>query len=69
MSYGYTVTFSEDGLLGVYSTMRKAEAAVAEYMADMEYHIEIDSITKEKCQQWIWFKGGTYARIDRWLIQ
>ena len=23
MAYGYTVTFSEDGLLGVYSTMRK----------------------------------------------
>ena len=49
--------------------MRKAEAAVADYMADMEYHIEIDSITKEKSQQWIWFKGGTYALIDRWLIQ
>lgn len=68
MAYVYTVTFSEDGLLGAYSTMRKAEAAIADYMADMD-NVEVDSMKKEKCQQWIWFKGGTYALIDRWLIQ
>ena len=69
MAYAYTVRFPNDGIIGVYSTMRKAELAWTLWSKDHGYEYTVDSIRKMKNYQTIWFTNGEYVEIDRWLIQ
>ena len=68
MAYAYTVNFPSDGIIGVYSTMRKAECAIQDWIKEHNYDFVVDTITKEKEYQTIWFDGGFYAEIDRFWI-
>jgi hypothetical protein len=68
MAYAYTVKFPNDGIIGVYSTMRKAECAIQYWIKDHGYEYTVDSIRKMKNYQTIWFTNGEYAEIDRWYI-
>jgi len=69
MAYAYTVKFADDGIIGVYSTMLKAEYAAASWVVDQCYDMVIDQIKKEKDSQWIWFTNGDHAYIERWTIE
>ena len=69
MAYAYTVKFPQDGIIGVYTTMTKAETAVSDWIRDQGYTHTVDSITKRKNYQTIWFDCGEYAEIDRWYMQ
>ena len=68
MAYAYTVKFPEDGIIGVYSSMLKAELATSEWIKDHGYEYTVDSIRKMKNYQTIWFTNGEYVEIDRWYI-
>lgn len=69
MAYAYTVKFPNDGIIGVYSTMKKAESAWQEWIRDHGYTHTVESIKKTKNYQTIWFDCGEYAEIDRWFIE
>ena len=69
MAYAYTVTFPNDGIIGVYSTMKKGEEAVANWIRDNGYNFTYDKITKKKNYQIIWFECGECAEIDRWFVK
>jgi hypothetical protein len=69
MAYAYTVKFPNDGIIGVYSNMKKAESAWQNWIVDHGYTYTVESIKKMKSYQWIWFDNGEYVEIERWYIE
>tara|TARA_R100000951_G_C2568054_1_gene157837 strand:- start:325 stop:534 length:210 start_codon:yes stop_codon:yes gene_type:complete len=68
MAYAYTVKFPNDGIIGVYSTMRKAEEAWTLWIKDHGYEYTVHTVRKMKTYQTVWFTNGEYVEIDRWYI-
>ena len=56
MAYAYTVRFPNDGIIGVYSTMKKAESAWVEWIRDHNYNFTVENIVKKKNYRF----GATY---------
>ena len=69
MAYAYTVRFPNDGIIGVYSTMKKAESAWIDHIRNYDYNYTVEKITKKKNYQTIWFDNGEFVEIDRWYIE
>ena len=69
MAYAYTVRFPNDGIIGVYSTMKKAESAWVGWIRDHGYNFTVENIVKKKNYQTVWFDCGQYVEIDRWYIE
>lgn len=69
MSYAYTVKFPNDGIIGVYSTMKKAESAITMWIRDHGYNFTVESIHKTKNYQTIWYENGEFAEIERWFLE
>ena len=68
MAYAYVVKGSEDGNIGVYSTMKKAKIAAAQYIAQSQnFHSEICIESETKYH--VLLRGDyTSAEVEQFYI-
>jgi len=64
MKYAYTVKGSEDGLMGVYTSMRRAEQEAINYVAQAGEDLESD--TYGNITEYV--NGWLQAEVQKWRV-
>ena len=70
MKYAYTVKGSEDGILGVYSSAKKAHQAAIDYLVNGgAYASDIESYKTKWYANYEANAGGVYSEVEKWRVE